>query len=129
MERLNRVLTVIAWRLAVFCVFVIILSFTYPITSQWMPEREAILEISGFAPQEEVVLERFSWWQEFMVAADARGIATFKNIPFGKWRVVKGGSEELRKFIIPVDEYRGNFSYGPVRVEIQKMVKIPEGSS
>ena len=120
MEKFNRFLVVLAWKLFLLLILAAILSITYPYTSEWMPFKEAILGISSLKPGEKIGISKLGWSSERETIVDEKGVATFVDIPLGNWQVVKGGSEELRRLIIPIREYPPELIVGQVRGTYKK---------
>ena len=106
------------FRMIWLAIGVAILSLTYPVTSRFSPykQKQAVLEISSFNPGEHITISKMEWWSEHEATADDKGVVTFLDIPLGNWMIVKGGSEELRKLIIPIREYPPELKVGSIRV-------------
>jgi|SRR3989338_2404585 len=97
------------FRLVYFLIFAAALSVTYPYISKTFHFESARVEISGLKPREKIVIERsVLMFLTKESLADERGIATFYDVPLGKWMVVQGGTKELQKMVIPVKEGRGD---------------------
>ncbi|OHA05164.1 MAG: hypothetical protein A2934_04370 [Candidatus Sungbacteria bacterium RIFCSPLOWO2_01_FULL_47_10] len=102
-------------RLLVVVVFTSAFIISWPVFEKmrergWFPEPR--IEISGFEPKESVAIERH---YSFVPArretqADKSGRAVFYKTGPGKWRVVKGGTEELRNTTIFIPDRHGVFT-------------------
>lgn len=125
MERFNKFLALIAFRLFLLLIFTAVLSITYPVTSRHPHEKQAILEISGLKSGEIIKISKWEWLSEREIAVDEKGVATFVDISLGNWRVVEGGSEELRKLIIPIREYPPELKEGSIHVTYKEKISPP----
>ena len=95
---------IFVWRLLMFIVAFLAISATYPLyqkieRSGFFPDPR--IEITGFQPNERAVVERAHPYIHAELkreaVADERGRAVFAKTTPGNWRVIQGGSEELRR--------------------------------
>ena len=111
------------FRALVFLILTIAFTAAYPYLSEVFDFRQPTVEISGLRPGDKIVIERTMMiFHRLEAKADESGKAVFDNVPLGNWMVVEGGTPELRKIEIPVQERLGSTAKSRVRVI------FPEGS-
>ena len=106
-----------AVRLCMFLILAVAFTVVYPYLSDMFGFRQPTVEISGLRPGEKIAIERTMMiFYRLEAKADESGKAVFDNVPLGNWRVVEGGTPELRKMEIRVQERLGSIAKGQVRV-------------
>lgn len=100
-----------AYRLFVFLILVAILfvmNFFFP---DFYRAEVTRVEISGFSAGEKVVIEQppFAKYRLEM-SADEAGSVIFSGLPLGDWKVIEGGTSELREVMFPIRELMGRFT-------------------
>lgn len=108
-------LDILIWRLIVFICLMSVFLLSWPIYQKmndagFFPEPR--IEITGFQPNEQVVIRRFSAFHEteLETKADESGKAIFNNASPGNWKVTKGGTEKLRSTTIYIPDRHAIFT-------------------